>query len=315
MKIETNNLVSDVVISNTEYDLAIFALGYESRASHLLTSCPVSAKKQVAFSFNSRIELHYEANRMEFESYGVEIVDASGDDGHVISNFLEDQFRNTAKDRIKILVDYSSMTRVWYAEIVRFFRDFKSRIIKSVDIHFAYSLSQYVAREKKVHPNIHAGPIRGFSKLSLPNTPAALIIGIGNEKERAFGLSEYLDSKTYLFFTDGSFDKKYMLEVLKENKELYARNSIMKFSYSLLNMKNTEISLSMLCEDLVTRNRIVIAPCGPKPFTLISLLVSTRYHNVNVWRISAGESARAIDKIPTGQILMYQAVFNYGKLD
>jgi hypothetical protein len=51
--------------------------------------------------------------------------------------------------------------------------------------------------------------IEGFSFFSVPNKPSALIIGLGYEKNKAFGLTEYFDAETFLFYNSDAADKRF----------------------------------------------------------------------------------------------------------
>jgi len=62
--------------------------------------------------------------------------------------------------------------------------------------------------------------------------------------------------------------------------------------------------------DLTQTNRIVLAPCGPKIFSLICLVESIKLENVDVWRISSSKNASNVsDKLADGKITFYKLTF------
>ena len=102
----------------------------------------------------------------------------------------------------------------------------------------------------------------------------------------------------------------YFNEVCENNKNLLSSiKSDNIFYYPLSNLKYAETLLSQLIKDLLDDFRIILAPSGPKPFTLISLLAAFRFENVDVWRISAGEEELPTNKEASGSFSFFHATF------
>lgn len=51
--------------------------------------------------------------------------------------------------------------------------------------------------------------------------------------------------------------------------------------------------------------RIVIASCGPKPFTLISMLTASVLPDIDVWRISGNKGFDNANREPDGEVLCF----------
>ncbi|CAH0316581.1 hypothetical protein SRABI27_05032 [Pedobacter sp. Bi27] len=292
-----------------QIDLFIGSSGYEERSTHLASKLVELTKEsiKVTCSFSSdkthrqRIE-----NDKIFRKLGFELYEGNGDDDYfmerLLNSLIQKHFLN--KTKITILIDYSSMTRLWYASLLRclYFHKFPIEI-KSV---FSYSMAKYQPPSKVVTHNIHVNPIQGFSEFSIPDKPTALIIGMGYERERAFGLTEYFDAEPFLFYNDNYIESQFVKDVEELNKDLI--NAIPPdkiYKYHIKNLEYLENTLYKLCSSLNTKYRVIIAPCGPKPFTLVSLLVSLRLNNVDVWRISAGNSRNQIKRIANGELIIY----------
>jgi len=43
---------------------------------------------------------------------------------------------------------------------------------------------------------------------------------------------------------------------------------------------------------------IIIAPLGPKPFTFISMLLSVKYKNIDIWRVGSGQNINEYKRQP-----------------
>jgi hypothetical protein len=297
-------------IQAIKFDLFIAASGYESRARHFSQSFKVNASNKICLQFKEYEEnIVKRHNDLAFDDLKFKSLQLSGNDSLAITEILI-ELLNSSKKELNIIVDYSSMTRVWYAAVIQFFKyTLKRNLI--VNLYFCYSYSKYIAPPKNASYNRYVGPIDGFYSISIPNKPSALLIGLGYIEERAFGLSEFFDTQPYLFIADSSTGTDYCEEVLRNNKALLNTTKEENvFYYPLTNMKYTETLLYSLCNDLLDKYRIILAPCGPKPFTLICLLTSLRFNDVDVWRISAGESEAPIDKNPNGDFNIFHVTFS-----
>ena len=70
--------------------------------------------------------------------------------------------------------------------------------------------------------------------------------------------------------------------------------------------------LASLCGRLSTGSRVILAPLGVKPFSLLCLLLATRFPFLDVWRVSVGPHGDPIDRPPLGPLLLYSAMFAPG---
>lgn len=299
--------VKDVNSIPNILDYIICATGYESRCVYAYEQLSdKKIKNKICIGFNDNIVLARELNDVFFKKNEFEISALDGSSYADIYSFLSGKIiLNRLQTEFNIVVDYSSMTKVWYAGVLNFFRNLKIEGVK-IHLYFIYSNSHFILPSIESPYNAYVEPIAGFSNLSIPERPTALIIGLGYERNRAFSLKEYLDAEIiYLFLTDNSSNKEYYDAVVIENSEIISNTASENiFYYPLNDLVYAEMTLNNLCESLLTKYRIVLAPCGPKPFTLISLLVSASNHDVDVWRISAGSSNPPIDKKPIGELLI-----------
>ena len=141
--------------------------------------------------------------------------------------------------------------------------------------------------------------------------PVALVMGLGYEKQRAEFLQKSVNPhETYCFYADPVHDDRYVEKVYMNNFRLI--DSLHKthvFAYPMRDMDKTDQLLTSLCLDLRMQRRIILAPLGPKPFTLLSMLQAARYPDIEVWRVSAGKMESTYDRIPTGEPLIYRVEF------
>lgn len=305
-KINTIKKINPKNVETISFDLFITSSGYESRAIYLIDKFKINSKKKLAFVFDDKIDLFSRAvNDKALENNGFEICQSNGDSGEKIIEILNSiKFEDDIN--INILVDYSTMTRIWYATILLYFKStlFSS---KNISMYFSYTCAKFNSPPEEIIPSINVGPITGYNNLSISNKPTVLIIGLGYEKDRASGLTEYLDAETYLFYTSNLTNNNFSSLVVKNNEELIKSVSPENvFLYNIDDVENTFFVLLNLCEKLSETKRIVLAPCGPKPFTMLCLLTSQMLPNIDVWRISPGKKSVPIDRLPSGEIILFK---------
>lgn len=285
-------------------DLIIVSSGYEDRCTFFSQTHidKFENAKKVCLAFDNSKENNF------FKESGFEILSCDGENNKPLEIFLK-SFTTDKNDNLNILIDYSSMTRIWYSTLLCFFANNNS---DNINIQFVYSFSKYIAPPRTTTRNIHVKPLEGFSTFSIPDKPTALIIGLGYEPEKAFGLSEFFDAETFLLYNDKSFGSEFSTAVEDINSKLI--NSVPSdniYKYPIGNLIVTEKLLIDLCRGLNEKFRIVITPTGPKPFTLVSLICALKIKNVDIWRVSAGSMAKPINREANGKFSIY--VVNFTK--
>ncbi|MBI3510940.1 MAG: hypothetical protein HY064_09750 [Bacteroidetes bacterium] len=300
MKLKYANQIKLNELSASNYDVIIVASGYETRATSLAQKLEEQNSKRIVIAFEEWQDHEQRIkNDAIFKSLGYLPYPAKEGSCESIITILNDVFQDFLfKQDVSVLIDYSCMTKVWYATIINYFIN-KDSIIRNLDLTFSYTPSKYSDPQPPM-PNKYMGPIPGIYCVSTSNKPTALIIGLGYEMERAQGIVEYLDPKTtYAFYSNPAFDKKFVSVVEKNNAQLLS--SLGKenvFKHPIGDLKSTDAQLTSLCLSLKSTHRIILAPLGPKPFALLCLLLSARYPEIDVWRVSAGDSGNKYDRKP-----------------
>jgi len=292
-----------------DFDLIIAVSGYESRSTYLVERIKLQNQIKTVLAFEEKTdELHRPENDEKYRQMGFHVVMQSGNtivDTDSLLNLLPD--RN--KESLNILIDYSCMTKLWYASIINFFilNDLPNH---NISLYFSYSASRYT-EPKKPKPLSFVEPISCVSHGIIKSKPLALVIGLGYEKDRAELLRRSLNpEETYLFYADPVDDERFVEKVYINNFKLIDRshkNHV--FSYPIRDLEKIDALLTGLCLDLRFNYKIILAPLGPKPFTLCCLLLATRYPDIEVWRISAGSSESTYNGEPFGEPLVYRVDF------
>jgi len=312
MKIIFSDQVESVIWPSDASSYFLAAAGFESRArfaAETLLNANVVCERRV-FGFAERKLLARTANEDAFNKLGFMLMDdVAAKDGAPLGNYVREVIANSLKREITIANDYSCMTKTWYAEIIRVLSEC-SKAGCVVHIYFIYSPAKYTPPGPP-GTNRVAGAISGFCHLASPTFPTALILGLGYEAVRAMGLRDYVDPKaTFAFFTNPGLEPIFTQTVMKNNRAIIstlAKDS--KFPYPMADLNYTSALLANLTRSLKDQFRVIIAPLGPKPFCLLSLLLSAETRYVDVWRVSGAEHSVAEERAPFGRLLIYKVSY------
>ena len=295
-----NQIHTDQLIEE-EFDIIICASGYERRATHFLNVLKysqVTNAKKICFAFKDRIELSRERNDIIFKKRGFSFIEIASNKIEYFSIKFHELFKVIRKKRIKIFFDYSCMTSIMYAAILKYFKDFCD-LFEQASIMFSYTQANYTKPQKNNSIYLNY-PIPLFNPIQATDKKIALIMGLGYEENKALGLYEYFQNDKddiYLFITGGSSQEFYK-EVKKNNQKLLnITNEQNVLYYDLDNISHLISTLDSLANYLISTDyRVVIAPIGPKVFTLCSMLVNLNHKEITTYRLSDGEKGKSMDK-------------------
>ncbi len=307
------DLVGDVEVGlfqNSVYDLAIFASGHEERASHVSTLLSRDQVKCVCvFGFDSGM---HEGARLSNDAY---FRKEWGEEPLVFSNRAESGIYSVLskylahKSRVRVLVDYSSMTRFWYAAILNWLR--YNETFESIEIDLVYCAGEYVS-------DIPALEIDSI--LSIPgcegNTasagPSVTLLGLGFDSRSVQCVIDDLEPDIVKpFIAAGTARGEYIKKVKAANADLLQRcGSVLE-----LPLQSVATTLTCLGEVIIpycSGFNVSIVPLGPKPHVLASILLAMKFPQVTALHVSGMRSPPWNAK-PTSQITCTRVSFKNGK--
>lgn len=301
-------------ISSQQFDLFISASGFESRAIFQAQKFSILSKEKLSLAFSSEMN---DKNRKFNDDYfskngfSLPILDGEESTCEYLNSIIDKiTYLCDNQDNVVVYIDYSCMTKNWYSYLLYGIYQIQKK--EKIKTYFGYSHAEYISFNGVNTLNRIVDPLFGFCDISVPSKPTALIIGMGNEPNRIYGLKEYFDAVPYLFYTDKSYNEKYSKEVELLNQNIMneiSQNNI--FSFPIHDLLYTNYILENLCTTLLKDYRVILAPCGPKPFALLCMINSLKHEDsLEVWRISAGSKINKVDRKPTGLISYIELTFN-----
>lgn len=295
-------------IHRERFDLFIAASGYENRSTYLASHLPDHQAKKIALCFDDRKStLFRPQNDLIFRELGFECVEMPGNNSTILKRLLDRFTKADQYQKIKILVDYSCMSKTWLSGIIDYFsRNEENQ--EDTEVFFSYTPSWF-----DVPQPLHFRKIN-WDLPGIFNSPGkhiAVILGLGYEKFLAESLFQSLKDHTrYVFYSNPAFDNRFVEEVLKNNEKILENLEPERvFRYPIRDLKETDALLTSLCLELRLNHRVVLISMGPKPFLLSCLLLSARYPDVFVWNITSSISGNVYNREPQGEPLVCKTMF------
>jgi hypothetical protein len=289
------------------YDLALFSSGYEPRCTsfpRLLTG--LNTRQVVVLGFSEVLESEERRAADEYykERWDVEpIVGSANRDEHVYEILRESQIPQDG--HVRILVDYSSMSRLWYSAILNWARYIEGPT--KIDVDLVYSVGDH-QKSERLPMVIHEMMCLPGCEGGAPLFNSVAVFGLGFEGAAALCVLDRLEpDKIYSYYADPAAFPEYASKAKEANRDLIAQSA----AILPLPLTSVERSFSHLAE-LVQPHRkeadITIIPMGPKPHVLAAILLCIRFEEIACLRV-AGKRTRSDRVASTGDLVLTQVQF------
>lgn len=274
-------------ISDQDISLFLFAVNHEKRTytAYDKINSTNSIKKSIALSYNDFFKIEKRA-KLEKQT----IKNPKG-----ISQLLDKELSVLEKDDVKIIIDYSCMTKPWYYTMILYLKK-KKLEFNSITVYFMYTPSIH-ENPQSPKPNSEIAPLPG--KYIVPtDKPKALIVCLGYEQSKAEGIIEHLDPKEcFLLYSKPALDENFVNKIEENNSNILLENKNI-ITFPLNNLLILERELTSLYYLLKDDYHIIIAPLGPKPFTFMSMLLSIKHRDIDIWRVGSGSDINEYNREP-----------------
>jgi hypothetical protein len=301
-------------LKSTQFNYFISASGYENRCTYLIDNLEINSENKIVLAFADKKNfLFREKNDKRFADDGFTFIEESASRKDKVVEILEEICSQDSQgsDPISILIDYSCMSKIWYAGILQYFISNEVNI-DNLEVYFSYT-SAVFSEPMETEAKILVSSPFGLLKSNI-NTkkPLALVLGLGYEKFITQSIADSLNYNImYAFYSDPAFDSRYVDRVKKNNQRILGslpEDHIIR--YPIEDFKTTDALLTSLTMKLRLDYRVSILPAGPKPFTLSSLLLAARYPDIEVWSINTGYSPASYNRNPTGEPMVCKVLFS-----
>ncbi|WP_114967539.1 hypothetical protein, partial [Vibrio cholerae] len=184
------------------------------------------------------------------------------------------------RNDIKILIDYTSMSRAWYAAILNYLVNFCEL---KVTIDLTYATAVY----KNLDLNVELGELRiipGCEGISLTKRHNAAIFMLGFDRYGPQRLYNLLNpNKCFGIMAAPAATYDYENTCLEKNKDFishYLGGEDKLIKLPINSIATCYDNMSQMLSPLRSEYNVSIIPFGPKPHILTAILCSFNYPNV-----------------------------------
>ncbi len=283
-----------------EFDLAIFGLGFESRAISAFDKYGSDCSELLVIGYDINTDkFSYQVNKSKYLESKANIIE-HGDESvsRHVDGFL---FGKNFDGPVNVLLDITVMSRHRLACIICSLMD---SLPEHSTLSVVYTLSDYIPPPNEDTPIKYLCEITSQLGGSIgdPSLPTSVIFGLGYEKSKALGVANFLDSGFIYTFIPKSPVTKFETDVVDNNKDLLdSISSDNVFFYDVCQPYSTYLDLKSLVQSLNKFSRPLIIPLGPKILAVLSVILGKElYPNLPVWRVSSGYSEVPVDRPASG---------------
>jgi len=288
-----------------KYDLGIGVVGYEVRASFAPLKFGPNCAHRVALAYGGTIGRSYLRNREYFSEAGFQLADLEvGREGRSAETEFTRALNEISKSTgVRIAIDISSMSRSVLAALLAVIAVSGQKIS---EVAFTYSMAKYEPPPTKYPPLLEFGavhPYFGGAPLG-PEKPTALIMGLGYEAGRSIAAFSRLDPGEAWLLLPNNPDKRHNAALLKANDDLLKLSQrVHRVRYDVNDPGLIYMRVRALISGLISENRVVLIPSGPKIAALMCFFAALEFHPlISVWRSSSGPLEPSFYRNPTGEV-------------
>ena len=289
-QIEVTDLSFDTEMKSARYDCYIVGVGFESRTEHILDrlrKADVMASHALVLVFpdvNGSERVGKICAIIESISPQVDVKTVGTNSQSEIWKLLRERFQ--APGSVRILIDYSSMSRAWYAAMLSWFWE-NSRLHLSCQLDFLYALGKYskdFAEKEVVIDDIEIVP--GCAGEMFRHSRTVAVFGLGFYGYMSLCACEQIEPDVlYTFSTTENPIEGFCIEESAGNRELVQRAS-KSFKLSVTSVASAYRCLSEISAIHLNKgDEVILAPMGPKPHVLAAVLVSLANRRVCTLRV------------------------------
>ena len=315
-KVEILDLNIDEQIEKNSYEWFVFAIGVESR-----TRFVIGKLLQSGIRINNVLILSYKDsnNQNDIDQsvalfkdiFGKHNIPVSDEKLETDSKKSVWQLLNTHLVNIEdkhILVDYSAMSRAWYASILYWFRQKASKACQPI-LYFLYAIGKYsrdIAEKEVVIKKIEVVP--GCEGGNYRHDKTIAIFGLGFYGYMSLCACEQIEpDELYTISTKEDPVDGFSIKDCMGNKELIERANI-NFSFPVSSVVQAYKCLSEIANTHMAKgDEVILVPMGPKPQVLASILVS--FSNPSVCTLRVRHEDYSSDIEASGKMILTRIRF------
>ncbi|HBL8950122.1 TPA: hypothetical protein LTW93_002040 [Enterobacter hormaechei] len=271
-------------LSQSKYDIALFSCGYEERCIDVATRLHRdNIDNVIVLAFDQHKEDPVRIDSLNYfsESWtGFKLLEISQREISEIQKVLSEIIKKINVTELKILIDYTSMSRAWYAAILNF-------LVNFCELRVTVDLTYATAVYRNLDLNVELGELRiipGCEGISLTKRHNAAIFMLGFDRYGPQRLYNLLNpNKCFGIMAAPAATYDYENTCLEKNKDFishYLGGEDKLIKLPINSIATCYDNMSQMLSPLRSDYNVSIIPFGPKPHILAAILCSFNYPNV-----------------------------------
>lgn len=243
---------------NQNFDLIIFANKPTERSTFLFKNYSLRAARILTLINSDSKEIRKEGRELN-QSHSVDQLNISSTDGERIVEYIDSLTIRLKKNELTILIDYSCMTKFWYAAIINYLY-LKEITCERVFIYFVYIPVSFSEPRKREFRRDLQVILKDPIYVNLNITQKALVLGLGYDMDSSEFIIHKLNPDIIFYLvSQPAIDEKYSTKVLDLNYKLIQNQPGNLIPYPMLDMDRTVELLTKLVLDLRLNYKVILA--------------------------------------------------------
>jgi hypothetical protein len=290
------------------YDVALFASGYESRASALprrFSRERIFRPVILGFRENSDNPVRQLNDRYFKEAWQADPVNLSSGEPGAVAKILE-QNVNSSSEEARVLIDISSMSRGWYADAINWARF--SQGPQRIVLDFIYQSGIYPGAYP--HRTVsETTTLSGFEGQSDVRLQTVALLGLGYDPITPHAILEDLQPDLKYAFVAGGSSASALALALDLNRATIEELDGNVVVIPLMSIQDSYRALAEMSLPHSGIRNVVIVTLGPKTHTLASLLLASHHEEITCLHVK-GSSSELMDVLPADGVSLCSVVFD-----
>ena len=200
---------------------------------------------------------------------------------------------------ITLVVDVSCLPRGEQGALFAALGELACQI--EIRLAIGYSLSRYMPPPQKWARSVTpVAPVHAsFAGWGDPFMPIHVVVGLGYEAGKAFGVVQYLEPAHCTPLMPVSPEERFLVSVEKQNHDFLKRHPH-PLRYEVMQPARTYLSLMSVLSGILRDHRAILLPFGPKILFTLSLLAGLVHPQVSVWYVEGEDNQQSDEGSPSG---------------
>lgn len=301
-------------VRETQYDAALFASGSEPRCTHVpqqIERNRIRLPVVIGYDHDLDDERRSRHDQYYMGDWQSEALLQGPHDGKGVYECLRN-VRPCPGRSLRVLVDYSSMARLWYSAVLNWavYTQCESDIV----VDFVYA----VGKHKQEVPQLVISQILaipGCEESPVSFRSSVVVFGLGFDGPAALCVLDKLEPhEVYAYMASPAAYADYPERTKRHNSELIKRHASATLELPLTRVEYVFRALTELISPHRGSAAVLLVPMGPKPHVLAAILLAMRFRGVSCLDV-IGRRERPERVGTTGEVVATRVEFKGGRPD